>query len=130
MCRRYKIIIMTITLIWLSFILSCFTFTPPHHRAKEQAGQEAVTTNTGSDEFVKVKGNVKREKVLLSNKVRCVAADDNNVWVATARGVSRFSRKDEAWFHYTDSSGLVSDDVQAVALDGNLVWFATSAGVS
>jgi len=130
MGRRYRIIIMIITPIWLLSMVSCLTFTPPDGGTKEQAGQEAVTTDTGPDEFVKVKGNVKREKILLSNKIRCVAADDNNVWVATARGVSRFSRKDEAWFHYTDSAGLVSDDVLAVALDDNLVWFATSDGVS
>jgi len=120
---------MIITLIGMLSMLSCLTLTP-NHRAKEQSGQEAVTTDTGPDEFVKVKGNVKREKILLSNKIRCVAADDNNVWVATARGVSRFSRQDQAWFHYTDSSGLVSDDVMAIALDADLVWFVTSAGIS
>ena len=111
-------------------MLSCLTFTSPNQGTKDQSVQETVTTNTGPDEFVKVKGNVKREKILLSNKIRCVAADDSNVWLATARGVSRFSRKDQAWFHYTDSTGLVSDDVLAIALDDNLVWFATSAGVS
>ena len=120
---------MIITLICLLSIVSCLTFTPDRG-TKEQSGQEAVTTDTGPDEFAKVKGDIHHEKILLSNKIRCVAADDNNVWVATDRGVSRFSRKDEAWFHYNDSAGLVSDDVLAVALDDNLVWFATSDGVS
>ncbi|MFC1715879.1 hypothetical protein ACFL6S_19575 [Candidatus Poribacteria bacterium] len=129
MVSRYKIIIMTIAMIWLLSIVSCLTF-DPDSVTKDQSGQEAATTDTGPDEFVKVKGDIQHEKILLSSKIRCVAADDNNVWVATDRGVSRFSRKDEAWSHYTDSTGLVSDDVLAVALDGDLVWFATSDGVS
>ena len=116
MSRRYRIVTVIITLIWMLSMVSCMM-------TKDPLGQKP-------DEFVKVKGNVKTERVLLSNKIRCVAADDNNVWVATDKGVSRFSRKDEAWFHYNDSAGLVSDDVLAVALDDNLVWFATSDGVS
>ena len=129
MGRRSKIIMMIITLIGLLSMLSCLTLTP-NHRAKEQSAQEAVTTDTGTDKFIKVKGKLKREKILLSNKIRCVAADDHNVWVATARGVSRFSRQHQAWLHYTDATGLVSDDVLAIALDDHLVWFATSAGIS
>jgi ligand-binding sensor domain-containing protein len=120
---------MIIALIWLLSMVSCLTLTTDRG-TKDQSGQEAVTTDTGPDEFVKVKGNIQREKILLSNKIRSVAADDNNVWVATDRGVSRFSRNEERWIHYTQSEGLVSDDVLTVALDGELVWFATSDGVS
>ncbi|MFC1714949.1 two-component regulator propeller domain-containing protein, partial [Candidatus Poribacteria bacterium] len=129
MSSRYKIIITIIMLVWLLSIVSCLTFNPDGV-TKDQSGQETVSADAGSDEFVKAKGDVRREKILVSNKIRCVAADDGNVWVATDRGVSRFSREDEAWFHYTDSTGLASDDVLAVALDGDLVWFATSDGVS
>lgn len=129
MGNRYKIIISIMALIWFLPMVSCLTFTPDRGTG-DQSGQETATTDTGTDEFIKVKGSEKHEKILLSNKIRCVTADDNNVWIATDRGVSRFSRNEDKWIHYTQSEGLVSDDVIAVALDGDLVWFATSVGVS
>ena len=126
---RFRKVITAIMLVWLLSIVSCLTFTPDRGTT-DKPGQETVEANTGIDEFIKAEGNVRREKILLSNKIRCIAADDNNVWMATDRGVSRFSRKAEEWIHYTSSEGLASDDVLAVALDGNLAWFATSDGVS
>ena len=135
----YKIIYRTgialVTLAWILSAVSCLTFAP-HGEKVNQAQQEAFKDestpgSTGSQaEFVKTRGRLRREKVLLSNRVRCVTADDNNVWVATDRGVSRFSREEGTWKHYTRAEGLVSDDVLAAAIDGSLVWFATSDGVS
>jgi len=129
MNHKYITVFTIITLACLLSIASCLTFTPGGG-TPGQPEQEVVKGDTGTDEFVKVKGSVRREKVLLSNRVRCVAADDNNVWVATDRGVSRFFKNTEQWIHYTRSEGLVSDDVLAIVLDGDLAWFATTNGVS
>ena len=70
------------------------------------------------------------ERTLVSNEVNCIAADTNNVWIATAWGVSRWERQQDKWLHYTMEDGLANDMVNAVAVDGQWVWFATDEGVS
>ena len=70
------------------------------------------------------------KRTLVSNEVNCIAADSENVWIATARGVSRWERQQDKWFHYTMENGLANDMVNAVAIDGQWVWFATDEGVS
>ena len=70
------------------------------------------------------------ERTLVSNEVNCIAADANNVWIATAWGVSRWERQQDKWLHYTMEDGLANDMVNAVAVDGQWVWFATDEGVS
>ncbi|MYA72023.1 hypothetical protein F4Y19_18490, partial [Candidatus Poribacteria bacterium] len=70
------------------------------------------------------------KRTLVSNEVNCIAADPENVWIATARGVSRWERQQDQWLHYTMEDGLANDMVNAVAIDGQWVWFATDEGVS
>ena len=70
------------------------------------------------------------KRTLISNEVNCIAADANNVWIATARGVSRWERQQDKWLHYTMEDGLANDMVNAVAIEGQWVWFATDEGVS
>ena len=70
------------------------------------------------------------KRTLVSNEVNCIAADSENVWIATARGVSRWKRQQDQWLHYTMENGLANDMVNAVAIDGQWVWFATDEGVS
>ena len=70
------------------------------------------------------------KRTLISNEVNCIAADSENVWIATARGVSRWERQQDQWLHYTMEDGLANDMVNAVAVDGQWVWFATDEGVS
>jgi ligand-binding sensor domain-containing protein len=69
-------------------------------------------------------------KVLISNSIRSVAADAGSIWIATDRGVSRFSQRDGRWTSYTKDDGLVSDNVHVVTSDGDEVWFGTDNGVS
>ena len=69
------------------------------------------------------------ERTLVSNEVNCIAADSDNVWIATALGVSRWDRQQDKWLHYTMEDGLANDMVNAVAIDGQWVWFATDEGV-
>ncbi|MXV75015.1 hypothetical protein F4Z99_12190 [Candidatus Poribacteria bacterium] len=70
------------------------------------------------------------ERTLVSNEVNCIAADADNVWIATARGVSRWERQQDRWLHYTMEDGLANDMVNAVAIEGRWIWFATDEGVS
>ena len=70
------------------------------------------------------------KQTLVSNEVNCIAADPESVWIATARGVSRWKRQQDKWLHYTMEDGLANDRVNAVAVDGQWVWFATDEGVS
>ncbi|MCY4402156.1 MAG: hypothetical protein OXD54_06215 [Candidatus Poribacteria bacterium] len=70
------------------------------------------------------------KRTLVSNEVNCIAADSENVWFATNKGVSRWIRNKDKWLHYTMEDGLANDLVNAVAIDGKWVWFATQEGVS
>lgn len=70
------------------------------------------------------------KRTLISNEVNCIAVDSENVWIATARGVSCWIRTQDKWVHYTMENGLANDMVNAVAIDGKWVWFATDEGVS
>ena len=70
------------------------------------------------------------ERTLISNEVNCIAADADNVWIATTHGVSRWKRQQDQWLHYTMEDGLANDMVNAVAIEGQWVWFATDEGVS
>ena len=70
------------------------------------------------------------KRTLISNEVNCITADSENVWIATAHGVSRWERTEDKWLHYTMEDGLANDMVNAVAIDGQWVWFATDEGVS
>jgi ligand-binding sensor domain-containing protein len=69
-------------------------------------------------------------RTLISNRVRAIAADAENAWVATDRGVSRLERATGRWRHYTQDNGLASDDVRDVVADDNEVWVGTRAGLN
>ena len=84
--------------------------------------------NSGADSRPEKRWPVKR--TLISNEVNCIAADLENVWIATAHGVSRWKRQQDRWLHYTMEDGLANDMVNAVAIEGQWVWFATDEGVS
>ena len=88
----------------------------------------APLTDADTDSRPEQRWPVKR--TLVSNEVNCIAADSENVWIATARGVSRWKRQQDQWLHYTMENGLANDMVNAVAIDGQWVWFATDEGVS
>jgi ligand-binding sensor domain-containing protein len=67
---------------------------------------------------------------LPSDKVMCVMATEENVWVGTDRGLVRYS--DGRWTTYTQEDGLAHDAVMALAADvetGDL-WIATMGGMN
>jgi len=130
--REYCFIIKIMPLICVLFLSSCFTLNPNGaNELKSKTSNEAIGEGgEKSDQFVKAKGSVRREKILLSNSVRCITADDKNVWIGTDIGVSRLSRKESRWINYTTLDGLVSDEIKAIAIDNNWVWIGTENGVS
>ncbi len=42
---------------------------------------------------------------------------DGDVWIATSRGLSRYSVKEDRWMYYTRAEGLPSNQIQAMAFD-------------
>ncbi|WP_196138077.1 two-component regulator propeller domain-containing protein [Aliikangiella sp. G2MR2-5] len=58
---------------------------------------------------------------------------DGDLWVATAAGLNRFSKKHNAFYRYEksiyDKEGLTSDDIMSIYVDASgLVWLGTYAG--
>ena len=130
-------------LIILIFLLgtfsACFSLQAPDKQIETEK-QTINQTNTISERIDKTKGSVQYEKTLISNRVRCISADSDNVWIATDQGVSRYIRQTDKWVPYTQADGLADDSVNALAVDGNYaknnddlrsyVWFGTDEGVS
>ncbi|MDQ1328218.1 MAG: hypothetical protein QG641_1503, partial [Candidatus Poribacteria bacterium] len=119
--KRVKTIALLICAVWLT---SCFTINPNQIK---QAQNEATSDIT---ELKQIRQSEGSQRVLISNNIRCISADDKNVWIATDRGVSRLDKATNRWRHYTKDDGLNSDNINAVASDLNWVWFGTDDGVS
>jgi ligand-binding sensor domain-containing protein len=118
---QVKTITLMICAIWLT---SCFTVNPN----QEKKVQNKVTSDI--TELKQIGKSEGPQRVLISNNIRCISADDKNVWIATDRGVSRLDRSTNCWRYYTKDDGLNSDNINAVASDLNWVWFGTDDGVN
>ena len=79
---------------------------------------------------VKVKDVPLAANALLSDRVNAVAADTENIWIATDKGVSRLIVDQNIWTSYTVENGLANKNVSRVAIDADTVWFGTESGVS
>jgi ligand-binding sensor domain-containing protein len=79
-------------------------------------------------------------EVLIGNELRDIAMDEDFVWLATEKGVSRYDRSKDEWKFFTIADGLVSNLVNCIAPErvegilgkksGTEVWFGTDSGVS
>jgi sugar lactone lactonase YvrE len=49
---------------------------------------------------------------------------DGDVWIATSRGLTRYSVKQDSWTYYTRADGLPSDQIQALAFDQDGTLYA------
>ncbi len=67
---------------------------------------------------------------LPSDKVLCVLATDDNVWVGTDHGLARFNNG--SWTTYTHEDGLTHDMVMSIAEDAETgdVWIGTMGGLN
>ena len=61
-----------------------------------------------------------------SNTIVDFIVDGDNVWAATGRGVSRYSRTTGEWTTATTADGLGDNEIPALLVMGNDVWAATS----
>ena len=90
---------------------SCMTFSPPQARKQKQMSEKQKGTDADILQAAKKGVSVTRQNVLISNHINAISADENNVWIATDQGVSRFDRKNNKWMHYTKEDGLGADNV-------------------
>jgi len=49
---------------------------------------------------------------------------NDDVWIATSIGLSRYSMKENEWTYYTRANGLPSDQIQTIAFDQNGTVYA------
>ena len=119
--KQVNTIALLICALWLA---SCFTINPNQVKQVQNKATSDIT------ELKQIRQSEGSQRVLISNNIRCISADDKNVWIATDRGVSRLDRATNRWRHYTKDDGLSSDNINAVASDLNWVWFGTDDGVS
>ena len=81
------------------FLAGCSLSRP----VKTTDGAESKEGLKGLEQIRKSEG---AQRVLMSNNIRCISADENSVWIATDRGVSRYDRDTKIWMHYTKEDGL------------------------
>lgn len=86
------------------------------------------TYNTAIEILPIVKG--KYAKSLENDDVRCLAADDDRVWVGTKTGVSLYEIAKGTWNTFTQKDGLASNEVSCITLDGGRVWLGSGRGVT
>ena len=86
------------------------------------------TYNAAIEILPTVKG--KYAKSLQNDDVRCLAVDDDDVWVGTKTGVSRYEIGKGMWRTFTQKDGLASDEVSCITIDGERVWFGSGHGVT
>ena len=119
----------------LVMTLFCFAFyacmSSTHLPEKEAKDKSIEVETVDIDKHRKVrKATADVHRVLISNNIRSISADESSVWVATLRGVSRLDRATNTWTHYTKDDGLGSDAVYVVVSEGRWVWFGTDNGVT
>ncbi len=66
---------------------------------------------------------------LPGDRVRNVAPDDREVWIATPRGLGRMDRNSRRWETFGSPAPLPSNDVYSVAVDDRFAWVGTAEGV-
>lgn len=72
----------------------------------------------------------KYAKSLKNDDVRCLAVNDNRVWVGTKTGVSLYTLGQGTWTTFTQKDGLANDEVSCIVIDQEQVWFGSGRGVT
>jgi streptogramin lyase/predicted negative regulator of RcsB-dependent stress response len=68
---------------------------------------------------------------LISNDVRCLTADNEEIWIGTREGISVYNKKTKKWKSYTTSnSGIISNDINSIVAVKDDIWIATDFGIS
>ena len=73
--------------------------------------------------------NIKSD--LISNDVKCLTADNEEIWIGTREGISIYNKKTKKWKSYTTSnSGIISNDISSIIAGKDDIWIATYSGIS
>lgn len=75
---------------------------------------------------------VKKEyaKSLDNDDSRCLAVEEDKVWIGTKTGVSLYDTKRDTWRTFTQKDGLVSNEVSCIVVDGESVWSGSGRGIT
>ncbi|WP_418222840.1 ligand-binding sensor domain-containing protein [Clostridium isatidis] len=104
------------------------------------------TRREGLNVIDRKNGNIKRIKyegiayyrdiinIIPSNNIRDITGIDNEIWIATEKGLSKYDKNTKEFTNYfsdpDDSNSLISDDVKSLYLDDKgLLWIGTDLGV-
>lgn len=64
---------------------------------------------------------------LKSNSISdMIIVDENTIWLATGKGVSKTEDGGATWVTYSEEHGIGQGGVSALARDGNAIWVATA----
>ena len=62
---------------------------------------------------------------LISNYIRDIQIDENEIWVATFEGICRYDRAKAKWERFNQIPGVGSQRIKSVLVEPDTVWFAT-----
>lgn len=104
----------------------------------ESSGEGALWIATHDKGIVRIKDeqllHITRSEGLLSDICNDIFIDsDDNIWLATNRGLSKISVDEKNSIrlrNYTSNDGLPGDEVSGVYKSGNKIWAATLKGLS
>ena len=72
----------------------------------------------------------KYTKSLKNDDVRCLAVDNDRVWIGTKTGVSAYDFSERTWQNFTQNDGLASQEVSCIGIDKTIVWFGSGHGAT
>ncbi|MDI6781278.1 MAG: gliding motility-associated C-terminal domain-containing protein [bacterium] len=61
----------------------------------------------------------------VSNNIKCIAADDENIWFGTNDGIGQYNRLTQSWKGFFNKKGGLGNSIHCLAIDDNIVWFGS-----
>ncbi|MDD2889641.1 MAG: hypothetical protein PHE49_03245 [bacterium] len=67
--------------------------------------------------------------VLPGERIMCLGADENTLYVGTDRGVGAFNKNSKSWNRYDEKNSYMNGVVYSVVVDKGYVYFGTDNGI-
>ena len=100
---------------------------------EDSKGQIWVGTDGGGIFILKDKKIIKQytsQEGLAGNVIFKVLPIENNLWICTGTGISKYNEENDSFFNYNSKNGLGTDGVFQMLLDyTNTVWMTTNKGI-